>query len=153
MRKRSSYKPRRVIANTMEWVKASVSLVMSNPSATTLKIKNYDALDTLRLGKATRHDMDVLVNVVNMAEAFAMCDKKFADDFYQLISDAQTALLEVCNRGKDRNHFVCRASELEAIRDVMELHDAQLDIATVKEMEQAYKMVKTVIEQKKAVVI
>lgn len=137
----------------MEWVKASVSFVMSNPSATTLKIKNYDALDALRLGKATRHDMDVLVNVVNMAEAFAMCDKKFADDFYQLISDAQTALLEVCNRGKDRNHFVCRASELEAIRDVMELHDAQLDIATVKEMEQAYKMVQTVIERKKAVVI
>ena len=89
MRKRSSYKPRRVIANTMEWVKASVSFVSSNPSSTTLKIKNYDALEALRLGKATRHDMDVLVNVVNMAEAFAMCDKKFADDFYQLISDAQ----------------------------------------------------------------
>ena len=153
MRKRSSYKPRKVIANTMEWVKASVSFVSSNPSATTLKIKNYDALDALRLGKATRHDMDVLVNVVNMAEAFAMCDKKFADDFYQLISDAQDALLEVCNRGKDRNHFVCRASELEAIRDVMELHDAQLDIATVKEMEQAYKMVKAVIENQRAVMI
>lgn len=142
-----------MIANTMEWVKASVSFVSNNPGATTLKIKNYDALEALRLGKATRHDMDVLVNVINMAEAFAMCDKKFEQGFYNLITDAQNQILEVCRRGKDSNHFVCRASELEAIRDIMELHDEQLEIATVKEMEQAYKMVKAVIENQRAVMI
>lgn len=142
-----------MIANTMEWVKASVSFVSNNPGATTLKIKNYDALEALRTGKATKHDMQVLVNVINMAEAFAMYDRKFEQGFYNLISDAQDKILEVCRRGKDSNHFVCRPSELEAIRDIMELHDEQLEIATVKEMESASKMVKTVIENQQAVMI
>ena len=149
MRKKSKYKPRRVIANTMAWIKSGLQKVTKHDEFTVLALKNHAAFDALRRGVATKEDMQLLVNMSNMTEALAQVNKAFRADYGQLILDGQESLLEVCRRSK----YVCRASELMDICDLLELHDAQMEIATIKEVEDAMKIVNMVITNKQAEVI
>ena len=54
MRKRSKYKPKGVRLDNMTWVQAGLKKVDEIGAGTTLKIRNYDALNHLREGVATR---------------------------------------------------------------------------------------------------
>jgi len=63
-------------------------------------------------------------------------------------------LLELSRRGINReDRFVAKASELTAINYVMELHDAQLDITTIAQLEKALDIVTNEIKSRKARVI
>jgi hypothetical protein len=71
VRKRSKYKPRQIIPDTMTWVRAGLKKVDKISAGTTLKIRNHDAINNLRLGVATRHDIDAIIDVLNITEALA----------------------------------------------------------------------------------
>jgi hypothetical protein len=63
-------------------------------------------------------------------------------------------LLELSRRGINRDdRFVAKASELMAINYGMELHDAQLDITTIAQLEKALDIVMNEIKSRKARVI
>lgn len=149
MKKRSNYKPRKVIADTMNWLKSGFSLVKTHDEFTVLSLKNHNALESLRLGKATKDDMELLVNMANMVEALAQVNKSFCAEYGMLITNGQQSLLEVCRRGR----YVCKASELADITDLLELHDAQLEIATIKEIEDAMKIIGSAMIKKQVEVI
>jgi hypothetical protein len=60
-------------------------------------------------------------------------------------------LLELSRRGINReDRFVAKASELMAINYGMALHDAQLDITTIAQLEKALDMVVLEIKSRKA---
>lgn len=52
MRKRSKYRPKGVIFDTMNHVLSGMKIVGAIGAGTTLKIKNHDALDKVRRGVA-----------------------------------------------------------------------------------------------------
>jgi hypothetical protein len=62
-------------------------------------------------------------------------------------------LYAVCTRGAPTGRFILRAEEMSALNDAMDLHDAQLDTVTVKDMETAVLMVEAELKSKKAKVI
>ena len=105
-----------------------------------LKVKNHYAMAMLTQGKATKEEIDVLIAAVNMTEALYRLG--FGTDYRQVIDAGLSALLIVAQRGAASNHFILRSEEMKALNDVMELHDAQLDIATVKDIEEGIKIVK-----------
>lgn len=149
MRKRSNYKPRQVMRDTLAWVKSGLQKVKQHDEFTVMALKNHAAFDALRRGVATKEDMQLLVNMSNMTEALAHVNKAFRADYGQLIQDGQESLLEVCRRGK----YVCRGRELFNICELLELHDAQMEIATIREVEEAMKIINKVIENRQAEVI
>ena len=60
-------------------------------------------------------------------------------------------MLELSRRGINReDRFVAKASELTAINYVMELHDAQLEITTIAQLEKALDMVVLEIKSRRA---
>lgn len=136
-RKRSKYKPKPIRVDTMSYVVSGMKKFDDISVAVNLRIRNHDALEALRLGKATREDLDILIGAFNMAEGFMRLRDEFGKDWTAEIRAGQDALLSVARRGVERGSFVCRAEELTAILLLMELHDAQLDQATVKDMELA----------------
>jgi hypothetical protein len=138
MRKRSKYRPKGVRIDTMAYVQSGLKKFDDVSVAVTLRIKNHAAMEALRTGTATRNDIDVLIGQGNMAEAFSRLRPDLGADWAIEIRAGQDALLAVTRRGVHAgDRFVCRADELVAINLVTEIHDAQLDQVTVKDMELA----------------
>lgn len=136
MRKRSKYRPKGVRLDNMTWVQAGLKKVDAIGAGTTLKIRNHDAMNNLRLGIAARSDIDAIINAMNMAEA--LCKRGSGGDWLPEIQDAQDKLLELARRGVANDfRFIVKGEELKALNLGMEVHDAQLEAVTVRELELA----------------
>lgn len=140
MRKRSKYRPKPVRLNPMGFVMENISLVSCHTSfMLDLKIKNHGALETLTKGKAKYPDIDTLIAMVNMTEAFARLG--FGQDYSDVVRDGLQALRGVGKRGAASGSFILKAQEMNALNSVMELHDAQMDVVTLKDMDAAIALV------------
>ena len=147
MRKRSRYRPKGVLLDPLTHVLTGLNRVGSITAGTTLKIKNHDALNTVRQGEAGRDDIDILIGALNMAEALARM--KIGDDWKVEIRAAQDALFAVGSRGAETGKFILRGPELKSLNLGMEIHDAQLEVCTVAELERAMDLVhKTIVSNK-----
>ena len=72
MKKRSKYRPRRVLLDTMAFVQESLTPVAKHDNyLLDLKIVNSMAMASLMKGTATKRDMDVLVAMSNIVEVKA----------------------------------------------------------------------------------
>ena len=149
MRKRSSYRPRRVLANPMGYVLEGMTSVKSHSShILDLQIKNHGAMAALTQGNATRADIDLLVMMVNMVEALWRLG--FGKEYHEEVAAGLDALHAVGSRG---GNFILRSSEMDALNTIMELHDAQMDVITINDLEKALKIVKDELANKRARVI
>lgn len=136
MRKRSKYRPKGVRLDNMTWLQAGMKKLDEINAGTTLKIRNHDAMNNIRLGVATRTDIDAIIDAFNVAEALAK--RGAGADWAAEIRAAQDALLTLARRGVERGYkFVVRAEELNAMNLCMQIHDAQLEAVTVRDLEQA----------------
>ena len=140
MRKRSKYRPKGVIFDTMNHVLSGMKIVGAIGAGTTLKIKNHDALDNVRRGIATRADIDTLIAAFNITEALAKM--RIGEEWKDEIRAAQDALLELGRRGAETGKFILRGPDLTLFNTAMEIHDEQLDACTVSELEKAHDVVK-----------
>ena len=112
-----------------------------------LKIKNHGAMANLTQGRATRQDIDLLIAMVNIVEALYRLG--FGSDYGDVVTDGLNALYEVGRRGAESNKFLLWAAEMKALNLVMELHDAQMDVITVKDLDNACALVDKEFRAKK----
>jgi hypothetical protein len=136
--------------DAMAWVKSGFYLVDTHPATAELALTNHTSIDVLRRGEASRVDMQVLTNMLNMMEALTEVNPAFGEDYSQEIESAQAAMMSLVARCKERGVFTCTAAELDALRVAIELHDAQLEIATVNDIAEAMKIIKSVVSSGKA---
>jgi hypothetical protein len=151
MRKKSSYKPRPVRPDNLNWILAGMKKVGTLPVAgVDLKLKNHVALDSILMGGGQRDHVDVLIAALNICEALVRIRDDLGVDWATEIRAAQDALHTMAQRGLEKDRFAFTGPEMTAIKLAMDIHDAQLDNCTVKEMEQALFIVHEEIRQKKA---
>jgi len=149
VRKRSRYKPKGVRLDVMSWVQSGMKPFTEISVGTDVRIKNHIALEQLRMGLANKEDIDILVGAFNMMEGFARMG--IGVDWSTEIREGQDALLSIARRGVQRDmKFVSTGPELKAVNLAMEIHDAQLDNCTVRQLEQALDIVKEDIIYKRA---
>lgn len=149
MRKRSRYKPKGVRLDAVAWVISGMHVVNDVPDAgISLKIKNHGALAAVVQGKAERDDIDVLIAALNMTEAF--CIMGIGGDWRTEVRAALDCLHDMSVRGLTTGRFVLTGVEMKAINLAMEVHDAQLETATVRQLEQAIDIVTKTIKAGKA---
>lgn len=152
MRKRSKYKPKGVILDAMSWVKSGMRPVAQTGDAiTTLKLLNHGAMAMLTKGEATRQDLDILISCMNITEAYWRMG--IGVKYKEIVRSGLAALRSVGKRGVESGRFILKADEMAALNEAMELHDAQLEVSTVKEMERALDIVIQEIKHKRAVPI
>lgn len=136
MKKRSKYRPRPVLQNAVGFAMLMVSKVTCHADyLTTIRIKNHGALAALTRGQATKDDIDLLIAAFNITEA--LYRRGFGTDYKLVVKAGQAALLAVASRGAQEGRFILKAEEMNALNSMMELHDAQLDVISVFDMEQA----------------
>jgi len=150
MRKRSRYRPKGVRLDVMGWVKEGMAPINTHHQAVLdLRIKNHAALNAITSGNATRYDIDILVAAINMTEALAM--NGLGTDWRAEITAAQTAILTMAQRGLAKgNRFLFTGPELNAVNLAMEIHDAQIDKASVADLEKALAKVRAEIKAGRA---
>ena len=112
-----------------------------------LKIKNHFSMTSLTQGKATREDMDKLISMSNITEALHRMG--FGADYKDVLQEGSSALLAIARRGAESNRFVLWSTEMKALNTLMELHDAQMEVITVKDMEKAVALVENERKQKR----
>jgi ActR/RegA family two-component response regulator len=153
MRKKSKYKPRGVRLDTMHWVVSGMTKVSAKESEyVTMHLKNMSALDSLTKGTATRQEADIIIGVINVAEA--LCMLGVGVEYLQLVLDASSALYAVCKRSlKLNDRFVCRGEELSAIKTGYEVHNAQLEVCTLAMLDKALDTIAATLKQKKGKII
>ena len=148
MKKRSAYRPKPVFANPLAYVLESMVPVSRHDSyLLDMKIKNHGAMSSLTQGSATRRDLDVLITMVNITEALYRMG--FGEEYGHIVRQGQDALHRVGVRGVESNRFTLKAQEMSHLNDIMELHDAQMDLITIKDMERAMELIKKEFVQKK----
>ena len=150
MRKKSKYKPKGVRLDAVNWVLAGMRKVGTLPTAGVgLKLKNHEALDSILKGEGTRAHVDVLIHAVNVAEALIRIRDDLGADWAQEIKAAQDAIYTMGKRGIEKGRFAFTGPEMTALKLVMDVHDAQLDDCSVKEMEKALDLVNEEVRLKK----
>lgn len=148
MRKRSKYRPKGVLINPIAYVVEGIKpLAEHDNTLIKVKIKNHMAMTNLTQGKATRIDIDLLVSMANIVEALFRMG--FGRDYAAEVNSGLDALHAVGRRGAASGRFVLRSEEMQALNTLMELHDAQMDAITVKDMERAIKLVNEEFKQGK----
>jgi hypothetical protein len=115
-----------------------VALRNRKPNAeTTMKVQTraHLALKELARGKLERAGWDDLARCVNAAHLLAS-EKRIGAQYLEEIFSARSSLLEIGARahatGKTR--MVARGPELSTLNRLMEIHEAQLQVATAGEM-------------------
>lgn len=140
MRKRSKYRPRGMLANPLGYVLESMTPVAKHESfLLDLKIKNHGAMTNLTQGKATREDIDALIAMINFVEALYRMG--IGTEYKDVVQEGLDALRAVGKRGVESGRFILKANEMTALNTAMELHDAQMEVITVKDMEKAFAIV------------
>ena len=153
MRKKSKYKPKGVRLDAMNWVVTGMTKVSAKESAyVTMHLKNMSALDSLAKGTANKKEIDIVIGVINVAEA--LCELGVGSEYHQIVLSASSALYDVCKRSFEINdRFICRGSELSAIKLGFEVHDAQMEATTIGMLDKALDVIDKTIRAQKATVI
>jgi len=143
MRKRSKYRPRKVLLDTMSHVKISMSQVTNLPHQTDLRIKNHSAMAELAQGRANVEHIKVIMAATNITEALVA--QSIGAEYRHIFTEGKNALISMVQRAANTHSFICTGPELTAINSLMDLHDAQLDVITVSDLERAIRKVESVI--------
>lgn len=151
-KRKKKYRPRPVLVNPVGYVLESIKPVALHESfLIDLRIKNHAAMAELTQGRATKKELDVIINASNMTDALLRLG--FGREYREILDKGQNAILAVARRGADTNRFILRADEMNAINTLMELHDAQLDVMVVKDIERALQLVERERRAKKMIPI
>jgi hypothetical protein len=107
-------------------------------------------MTTLTRGAATKTDMDDLIAMANISEALSRLG--FGQEYEDVVRAGLDSLHEVGKRGMadpTNPKFILRSSDMKALNELMELHDAQMDVITIKDMERAIDIVNEEFRQRK----
>lgn len=152
MRKRSKYRPKGVRLDTIGYVMESLKPVAKHESyLLDLKIKNSEAMVALMRGSAVKGDMDTLIAMSNIVEALYQLG--FGAEYKDVAIDGREALLQIVHRAVEIKRFVPTAEQVKALQELMELHDAQMDVITIKDMERALEFARIQFANKKMTVL
>lgn len=138
MRKRSKYRPKPVMLNTMGYIKTGMKKLSDNTDANyALRIRNHSALYAIVKGFAKTQDVDEVISALNMTAA--LCSTSDIGKEYEAeIRAGLDALYALCQRSR----FICTGPEIQALNLAMEIHDAQLDASTVNQVNEAVQFVR-----------
>lgn len=149
---RKKYRPKPVLQNPVGYVLESMVPIRSHDfPLVDLKIKNHMAMTMLLQGKAKKDDMDKLIALSNMSEA--LWELGFGKEYQNVCVDGRYAILSIVNRATKHGRFTPTGPEITMLNTLMELHDAQMEVITVKDMEKAVILVEAEMKAKKAKVI
>lgn len=137
MRKRSSYRP--FAFHKSSW--AFKPLTAIKDVNMDLRLNNRLSLEAVKTHNASSYDLTTLATASNMAMALS---KKYEKESLPILSAAADALETMQKRHVKWGKVQATPTELEAILDMMAIHERQLDKCQVRDIESAIARIKNV---------
>lgn len=149
---RKKYRPKARLVNPIEYVMEGFAPLEAAPDnyLLDLKLANHSAMTELLAGRATKKHMNQLTAMSNICEALQR--KGFGAEYKDVTTEGRYALLSIIFRAVEKLRFVPTGPEITMLNTLMELHDAQMDVITVEDMEKAIKLAQSELRKKKSVV-
>jgi hypothetical protein len=152
VRKKSKYKPKPVLQNPLSFVLENITPITQHEDyLLNLQLKNSSAMERLLQGKANKKDMNTLIAMSNITEALQLMG--FGKEYKEVGVDGREALIGIIMRAVKIQRFTPTGKEIQSLNMLMELHDAQMDVITVKAMDEAINLAKKQIIQRQATVL
>lgn len=147
---RKKYRPKHILADPVGYVTELMGGVKDHETyLRDLKLRNSAAMTNLLQGRANKKDMDVLIAMSNITEALYRLGHGKA---YQDVAVAgRAAILGITWRAVERHRYVPTGPEINALNMLMELHDAQMEVICVQDMDRAIALAEKAIHDKDAI--
>jgi hypothetical protein len=100
------------------------------------QLKASAGLESLMHGNASREHINDIVASHNMATALQKY--KTGDEYRSITNASADALCAITDRFGELGRYVAKGNEIKALQDLLELHDAQLEVCTVGQIQEAY---------------
>lgn len=113
-----------------------------------MRVKVASAMASLVAGKANTHELDVVIGATNLAVALAIEGNGI--EMAVPLSEGQLAVRVMKDRGMAGNGFRFTPEELKQVNYALEIHEAQLDIATINEIDSAQMLVHKMLQQQRS---
>lgn len=134
---RRPYKPKWAKVNTLELVADRIKPVEKQSDWYMERmLKTSAAMEALLKGQAVRPHISDLVAAHNMA--VAMQKYKTGDEYRDITNQSADVLVAITQRFGKVGRYVATGPELNILRDLIELHQEQLRVCTVGEVQKAY---------------
>jgi hypothetical protein len=124
------------LVNPITYVQESAQPLIEHSASMVLtwKIRNTESFGRLIRGEATKPDMDNLISCRNITEALlVVCGVKQDDG---TLARSACALIEICDR-YNQGKKALYPQEMQALRDMIQLHDELIDVVSVSQFEKA----------------
>jgi hypothetical protein len=149
MRKRSKYRPKPQLVDPVGFAVESSTLLKDHGTwLLNWSLRNNVAFGELLKGRASKSDLDTLVAARNITEALMVTLE--GKDIDGTLSRSACALIDICERANAGMGTAMKAPEMQALRDLMALHDELLDVVTVGQFERALAYARKEIQAGKA---
>jgi len=149
---RKKYRPKHILQDPVGFVTERITPITKHESyLLDLQLKNSQSMTALLQGRASKRDMDSLIAMSNIVEALQRLG--FGKDYEEVAVGGREAILKIVWRAVDKLRFVPTGPEINALNLLMELHDAQMEIITVQDMEAAIALAKQLIRTKNATML
>ena len=136
MKKRTKkYKARDVIQNPLNFFLGGLKRI-GGEHLTELNSKNHASILAITQGRATKEHFDQLTGMVNMA--LVLTEMHFNNEYLAMLYESHDALHALGQRYLKIGKFVFKAEELNSMNSAIEVHEAQLDVLRVIDVERAY---------------
>lgn len=140
MRKRSKYRPKGVFENPIAYVLGGFKPVTAHKDELMVtKVRVHGALASLVKGTGNMEDVNILIRAGNTCEALYRMG--IGSEYNDELRIGLDALYAVGNRGYHTGKFTMWADEITALSTMMELHDAQMEVITVADLQKAIAIV------------
>ena len=135
---RKKYRPRARLQNPVQHVIESLSPVRHQVGyITDWKLKVHSSMVALTQGTATKLDMDTLLAAHYLCGAWIAMD--IGTEHKPVLICSHVALADLYIRGEQDQRYIVKALEMQAINEMLSLHDAYLENVTAEQMEKARK--------------
>lgn len=149
---RKAYRPKHILADPVGFVTERITPLSQHETyLLDWQLKNSGALTALMQGRANKRDMDTLIAMSNIVEALYRLG--FGKEYKDVAVSGREAILKIVWRAVDKLKFIPTGPEIKALNELMELHDAQMEVITVQDMEDAIAFAKKLIREKHAAML
>ena len=142
-KRKMKYPPGCARTDTMELVQENLSPINCADHARwlrELRLRNHSAVTEFVRGRGSKGSMECILQMHNMTRGMVLMG--FGVDLTSIILDSEKVLQAIAARVRKTGSFTLYANEIAAINALLELHEAQLDVATVGDVDRAYQKIK-----------
>ncbi len=131
------YGKHNTLVNPVGWVLEGMTPLTEHPDnvISRVRLANHSAMTEVVAGRATRKHLGDLAAMWNMTRALLL--DGFGADLFDIVLTADKAIRSLAERSLRTRSYVATGPEIKALNALLELHDAQLDAATVRDLDKA----------------